>query len=236
MSILQDLLSEELTENNVRMHVQYVYDNLLERSTHITDERVRSPKPAKSLIEVYSLIKNVIDNYQERASIPASHKVIFTEEEPDAKAQQEMITYSLVRREPGAMGQGSPFQSNVHNLKSRFREEYDDAENPGYRTMVSGYWHDNLIRLTCWARTNKAANARAQWLEDMLEEYSWFFKAEGVDRFIYWEQQADMSLDIQGNKWYGRPLDYFIRTETIRTFSEKKIEEIIIKLSTKLTP
>jgi hypothetical protein len=234
MTILEDLLNEDLTTDSLRITVSQQYDTLLERAVVLGDERGRSPKAAKSLRETYQLIKQVIDNYQTRANTPATHKVIFTEEEPDEKAQQEMITFSLIRREPGAISKGPPMQNQHHNLTSRFREEIEDVENPGYRILTTGYWHDNIIRLTCWARTNKAANARAEWLEDVLEEYMWFFKAEGVDRFLFHEQHADISVDIKGNKWYGRPLDYFVRTEKIKTFKEKSIEEILINFSTNI--
>jgi hypothetical protein len=35
---------------------------------------------------------------------------------------------------------------------------------------------------------------------------------------------------VNNNKWYGRPLDYFVRTETLRTFKEKTIEDILVNL------
>jgi len=231
MGILEDLLNSDLTESNLKITASQQYDTLLERAAVIGGERLRSPKAAKSLREVYSLIKEVIDNYQKRANTPTNHKVIFTEEEPDEKIKQEVITFSLVRREPGAISKGSPMEGTTHNLKPLLREEKDDPENPGYRMLTYGYFHDNIVRLTCWSQTNKAANARAEWLENLIEEYSWFFKAEGVDRFFYFEQQADISVDIKGNKWYGRPIDFFVRTERIHTFKEKTIEEIIISYS-----
>jgi hypothetical protein len=236
MAILEDLLNTELTENNVRVITAEQYTSVLERSAVFGDERLRSPKPAKSLRETYLLIKQAIDNYQTRASTPANHKVIFTEEEPDESIKQEIITFSLIRREPGSFGSGAPFESSTKNLKMILREEKDDDENPGYKQLIYGYWHDNIIRMTCWAQTNKGANARAEWLENLLEEYQWFFKAEGVDRFLYFEQQADITTEIKGNKWYGRPLDFYVRTETIRTLKEKTIEEILINFTTKLEP
>jgi hypothetical protein len=34
-----------------------------------------------------------------------------------------------------------------------------------------------------------------------------------------------------GNTWYGRPLDYFVRTEKITMRSERQIEEILLKIT-----
>ncbi len=71
------------------------------------------------------------------------------------------------------------------------------------------------------------------WFEDLMEEYSWWFKLQGVDRVIFWGRQADVVVERDNNKWYGRPLDFFVRTEKLRVFREKTLEEILIKLAVK---
>lgn len=229
VDFLADLLDDELTEQNVRIVVERIFDKEVGADRPRT-EKDRTPRVAKSLIGVYDLIRKAIVNFETRAKTPDANKVLFTEEEPDATAMTEVITFSLVSRVPGAYGQGAPFESNTKNRRPIIREEIDDPEHIGYRIGTLGYWHDNVIRLTCWAQTNKAANARAEWLEKVLEEYAWFFKAEGVDRFLFHERNADIIEEISNNRWYGRPLDYFVRTETLRAVSEKAIEEILITL------
>ena len=110
------------------------------------------------------------------------------------------------------------------------RESGTDAANPDYRYTVQGYWYDNLIRFTCWARTNKQANERANWFEDFMEDYTWWFRLQGVGRVLFWGRGEDDIVRDDENKWYGRPLDYFVRTEKLRRFEEKKLEEILIQL------
>ncbi len=230
---VEDILEEELTENNIKITVERIFDMEVGKDRAGLASKSRSPREAKSLTGVYDLIRKTIEDTEKRLRMPEENKVTFTEDEPDNKAQTETISFSLIRREPGAFGQGAPFESKTRNLRPVIREEQDDPENPGYRIATTGYWHDNLIRLTCWAQTNKAANARADWLEKLLDEYAWFFKAEGVDRFLFWERNSDIIKVVDNNKWYGRPIDYFVRTETLRAFSEKKIEEILLKVVTK---
>ena len=227
---LEDLLDEELTENNIRITVERIFDKEV-GGDRARLEKDRSPRVAKNLTGVYELIRKTIVDYEKRAKVPEANKVTFTEEDPDIKAVTEVITFSLVTRKPGSYGQGAPFEAKVHNMRPMLREEIDDPENPGYRIATMGYWHDNIIRLTCWAQTNKAANARVEWLETLLSEYTWFFQTEGVPRFLFWERNPDIIKVIDGNKWYGRPMDYFVRTETLRAVDEKKIEEIVIELS-----
>jgi len=232
---LEDLLREDLKEDNIRIKVQEVYQII--RGDALTREqslaRSKTLGKAKSLLEYYDLVRQAIDDYEKRAGISEEKKIFLTEEEPDVDARTETIALSLVSREPGAFQQGAPQEAKIRNLKPRLREEVVDPDNSGYRMAVTGFWYDNVVRFTCWANTNKVANARAMWFQDLMEEYSWFFKIQGVDRCLFIGQQSDLVLDIQGKKWYGRPIDFFVRTERLRVFSEKTIEEIIIKIMTK---
>jgi hypothetical protein len=232
MSSLQDLLLSELIEPPNRIVVQQVFDfatgNPVDQVRPV--ERSKTPSSAKDLKEFYSLVKQVIENYEKRASVPEVNKILYTEEEPDANSKTETITFSLIKRDPGQFSQGPPFGAKHQNLRPIFREEARDPENPGYRKVITGYWYDNLVRFTCWARTNKTANERATWFEDLMEEYSWWFKLQGIDRVLFWGRDTDIVTRIDNNNWYGRPLDYFVRTEKIRVFDEKTLEEILIKL------
>jgi hypothetical protein len=230
--ILLDLLDDELTENERRVFVNHVFTTSFSNPDfqRFPSDRSKSLGSAKTLREFYNLVRSSIRDMEDRASVPESLKVFFTEEEPDTAGQTETITFSLIKRLPGAFSQGAPWEGKIRNQRPMIREEGEDPSAPGYKQAVHGYWYDNLVRFTCWARTNKAANARIEWFEDLMEEYSWWYSAQGVQRVIFEGRKTDMVVTVDGNKWYGRPADYFVRTEKLRVFSEKKIEEIIINL------
>lgn len=233
-SILANGLNPELL-TNVRIRVMDVYNNrLIDPDSKKIPGRSKTLGKAKSLLEFYELVSQAINDNEKRANISDINKITITEEEPDINSKSEIITFSLLKREPGAFSQGAPFEGNIRNLRPMFREEGTDTANPGYKYMVLGYWHDNMVRFTCWARTNKAANQRAEWFEGLMEEYSWWFKAQGTDRVIFTGRSSDIVTEINGNKWYGRPIDYFVRTETLRIFKEKTIEEIMVNLTTQI--
>jgi hypothetical protein len=230
-SLLQDLLNEELTENNVRIIVQRVFDVNFADNAQSSAERSKTSGKSKSLLEFYELVRQAINDMENRASVPKQDRVLFTEEEPDVKSVAETITFSIMKRVPGAFSGGAPFEGNVKNMKPLFREEGPDVEHPGYRYVVTGYWHDNLVRFTCWGRTNKAANKRAEWFEGLMEEYAWWFNMQGVNRVLFWGQDSDIVTTVDGVKWYGRPLDFFVRTEKLKVFTERQLEEILVNLS-----
>jgi hypothetical protein len=96
---------------------------------------------------------------------------------------------------------------------------------------VFGKWYDNVIGFTVWAQTNKEAIERAFWFEDLMEEYTWFFRASGVGRVLMYEQEEDKIVDNDGQKLYGREIRYFVRIEKISTLSEKTLEQIYLNLS-----
>jgi hypothetical protein len=236
MSILEDLLSEDLTTDRRRVIVSQVFDNSITDGSIVYPDHsgiTRTLGNTKSLLEFYNLVRQAKDDYESRAGTLDRNKIIFTEEEPDIESETETITFSLIKRVPGSFGRGAPFEASVKNLKPVLRETGRDSENPGYNYAIHGYWYDNLVRFTCWARTQKSANRRAEWFEGFMEEYTWWYRMQGVSRILFWGRDADTTIETDNNKWYGRPFEYFVRTETLRVFSEKQIEEILIRLAVK---
>lgn len=227
---LEDLIPLELLDNprvEIRQYESFV------QSVRQIPTALRTPLPAKNLKEVYALVKTVIDDYERRMNIADDAKVNFTEEEPDyLKASGPTITFSLHLREPGAMSKGSPMlRGTVRNFLPMLREEIDDPENPGYKRAILGYIHDNEVKFTVWAKTNKVANDKALWFEGLMQEYSWYFTSQGVARFLFLKREADLVSEVDGQKLYGRPIHFFVRTETLTTISQKTFELISIGAS-----
>ncbi len=234
MSTLQNILRDDLKEKDVRIIVNRVFEFTKGIEAPVSERsRATTLGSTKSLLEFYDLVRRAVDDYETRAGVAQVNKVCYTEEEPDIKSQTESIVFSLMERLPGQFAQGAPMSRDHVNFRPIFREEFVDPENPGYKCLVNGYYYDQIVRFTCWANTNKAVNARAEWFENMMEEYSWWFKLQGVDRVLFWGRTRDLVTTVNENKWYGRPIDYFVRTEKTRTFQQKTIEEILIRLTTK---
>src|SRR3989304_8417768 len=100
-SILQDLLIDDLTEPQVRLQVNYVFESLIDQDAKRLG-RSKTLGKAKSLLEFYDLVKRSVDDIEKRTGISDDKKVILTEEEPDISSKTETITFSVVKRMPGA--------------------------------------------------------------------------------------------------------------------------------------
>jgi hypothetical protein len=227
MAILRNIIPVELLENNRVVFEGAQYGQII--SSLKETSRLRSPYPAKNINEFFALVETVINDYERRQSISEEAKIVFTEEEPDyGKDQGPTITFNLVERHPGAAGKGPPMGGSVKSYMAILREEIDDPENPGYKRAILGYWHDNEVKFTVWAKTNKVANERALWFEGLMQEYSWYFTSQGVARLLFLKREADFVSDAKGQKLYGRPIHFYVRTETLTTISQKTFELISV--------
>lgn len=226
----EDLLDPELIVSNqkVKIIVDEVMTNLKERSI---PDRVKTPGTTKDITEVMELIEKVIRDYETRTHATNDSIVNLTYDKPDKPIEIETISMQVTSRVPGMYGQGRPGENNTKNRRPLLRETLDDPDNPGYKRLVLGFFYDNILRLTCWAKTNKQANKRALWLETVMEEYDWFFVYSGVNRLLYESWRSSEIIDISGNRYYGRPIDFFVRTEKLLNVTEKTLEQIIFRLA-----
>jgi hypothetical protein len=231
-----DLIDKSLLKDpeSIKVVAENHFNALVNKAKAI--ERTRTPFPAKNIIEVMDLIRQAIITHEDKTHITEDAKVDVVYHRPDIDIDVEVVSMEFVKRQPGMFGQGRPFENKVANQKPLLREVKDDPDHPGYKRAVLGYFYDNVLRLTCWARTNKQANERALWLEQLMEEYTWFFVQSGVNRILFHGWQKNETLTVNDNKYYGRPIDFYVRTERLLNVSQKKLETICINMAAVLKP
>lgn len=229
-----DILPTALKEEPSHVVISREYCALIENSDPLDPSTTVGL--SKNIVEVMDLIKEAIEDYEKRNKTLDRNKVVVAYEDPDKPISYDTVTISIERRQPGAFGRGRPFENDIKNRRPILREEGEDPDHPGYRRAILGYFHDNIIRLTCWSLTNKEANARMLWLEEVIEQYLWYFRLSGVSRILYQEHGPQLAKTVVNNKLYGRPIDLFVRTETIRAVSEKELETIYINLALRADP
>ena len=191
-------------------------------------DRLLSGEEAKNLNEFYVLVNEAINDRLDRENVPQDERLIFTEAWPPDAIKTETITYRLLERSPGTVSQGKLMNKEKQNWKPMLRQVLHDPDHPNKKLYIYGQWLDNMIELCCWARTSKVANARALWLEDLMEEYSWFFSYKGVSSVRFEGRGADSYQNINDNALHCRPLRYFVRTDRITKLSEFVINKILV--------
>lgn len=237
MTVRTDILPEELTREQ-EIIVERQLDTFA-RSLKLEDrsmflpmgERMRQPKAARDIEGLYELIDAVLQDKQNAEGIVSEQQLEFTEEYPTDDLRIERITFSLQHRQPGSISGGKPYNSDVQELKPHVRDISPDPNNAGYMLVTTGQKFESRIVLTCWAKTNKRANYRARWLEDTLREYNWFVRYQGIEEFLFMEQQEDLLLELDGkaNTLKGRPLIYYARTERLGHVSEPTLRRLVLR-------
>lgn len=240
VELRDDILPADLTTEEKRIFVRQQFQRVLNTASGLPGapaDRSKSVGQAKTIVEFYDLVRLAIEDKERQEGLVEDARICFTEEKSDIEQKLEAITFSLVEREPGRFSEGRPFEGDVRNLRPLLREVVDDPDHPGYKKAVMGYWYDNIVRFTCWARTNREANKRALWFENLMHDYAWFFVIRGVPRVLFWRRGEDLvedstqSTGSTTNKYYGRPLEYYVKTERLREFREKELENLLINVN-----
>jgi len=184
-------------------------------------------KRSGDIDKFYELLKEIVKEKQIDENIKTPIEII--EAVNPEEFNGEIITFHLKSRRPGVFGKGEPM-SDVPPKAYRavYRGSEPDKVNPGYSKMTFSLFYDNIIEITCWAGTNKQANYRALWFEELMNEYIWLFKLNGLIQVLYLGREEDVTESGMGI--HGRPLRYYVRSERIFSVSEKNVDKYILKL------
>lgn len=220
-------MGNELFETYVSSYVASLEEAALAASRA---PRSLSPQPAMDITGFFNLVGLTLKRQQE---IDGAKKPIFyTEEYPeqDDNLDGEVVAYGLVARKPGTFEQQKTGlamnQTNIRQRTPIFRGSFDDPDVPGCKIYTLGQWFDNEIRFRIYARTNKIANARALWFEDFIDNWTWLFKANGLQEILYLGRADDRITAPENKKISERTLSYYIRTEKIKNIREHVLRSL----------
>lgn len=142
------------------------------------------------------------------------------------------ITYQIIRREPGTIG-NHPFDPRKI-IKPTYREVLPRDDE---YIQLWGQWFDNLIQLDCWSTSNGEADQLIEWLEEFLLKYTFYFKEMGVQEMYYfrggrftWGTTEEEAMVRWRNRFKVRSMTYYVRTEKLWYKDLYKIREIIARL------
>ena len=142
------------------------------------------------------------------------------------------ITYQIIRREPGTIG-NHPFDPGKV-IKPTYREVLPREDE---YIQLWGQWFDNLIQLDCWSTSNGEADQLVEWLEGFLVQYAFYFKEKGLQEMYYfrggrftWGTTEEEAMTRWRNPFKVRSMTYYVRTEKLWWKDLYKIKEIITRL------
>lgn len=185
------------------------------------------------LDKFFTIVSNVVRDAQEREGIQQDKFVQVTEEYPPEPFEgfgDEIIAYRVLKRTPGMMNTkatGRPWR------KSRYAYDLQSEEHPNKVIVVESRPVDHIIEFSCWAKSNKLANARAIWLETLLISHTWAFEVQGIERF-YWEGRGpDTYTTTGGQRLFYRPNNFFVRFRKFEVQAAPQIKRVEFDVTSK---
>jgi hypothetical protein len=113
--------------------------------------------------------------------------------------------------------------------KSTYSYEYKNFNVPGKVLVVESRPVDHKIEFTCWAKTNKDANKRALWFEQLLINHSWLFEINGAERFHWIDRGADTYTTSNSQRLVYRPINFFLRYREFEIKTYPTIKNIVLE-------
>lgn len=242
-SELRDFIDESISTEQARIIAEQQFDMQIKASSGFmqTEGTRTKPSVAQGLYPridilgnrqpgLIGILRTIIQDAQTKEGTVSDQQVLFTEEYPSFKNPRESIVFSVEESVPGNFSKG-PFSTSggIRPPRALLKTVLDDVENPGYKVAIFGYEFDSIIRLTCFALTNKEANARCEWLQRTMREYEFYPAWQGIRRFFFQKRGSDFVLEENANKLYGRPLDFAVQHEEIKFLRQKTLERIVIR-------
>jgi hypothetical protein len=181
-----------------------------------------------TLDRFFLLAKNLIDDASSRSGKPT---VSITEEYPPedmAKFGNEVISYRVISREPANMSTDG--ERRPHR---RFRPSYTVKDPDVGDNIIQVHTRplDHDIEFTCWATSNKLANKRVLWLENLFVAHTWAFKIQGADRFIFERRLSDGYMTVNNQRLIYRPLRFKLRFNEFQTVASYELKNVLLAIS-----
>jgi len=144
-------------------------------------------------------------------------------------SEQNALRFHVIERtDASTQGGVSNPHTGRRNYKWMLYNTIDDLQNPGYKVLTFVKPMDNTIELVSWSKNYRDANKFALQIEDLLDTYSYLFKAKGLIDLRFLGRRDDLFYQTTSLSWYGCPMRYYIKTFKIKLVYEKLLEQLTI--------
>lgn len=215
-----------LDENDFGLQVQEYIDSLIAAKL-IVEPGVPAPEAGLDINDFFTLVQEALIARQDNDGVASTHRLLFCEEDPPEDLDTEAITFKLVKRLPGGIGQGAPGESRTRERTSHHRTELDHPNRPGETLEVMGRRYDNYIDFYIYAKTNKQARTRLVWFDKFMDAFRWYYRLFGFNTlFLETEERETIKIKTQELKRYATR--YFVSLDETYFVSKQKLRELKI--------
>ncbi len=225
------LLSRDRESEIITSIIDIVKNSVFPENSGYSSAHLTSVRSSKDIHEFPELIAYAINKRQEYEGISEIDRIDFRQSMVDLTNERDVIVWELDSRKPGLMAAGKPGNTHVQEYTRHPRAAYPDPFEPNHSIIAHGQFMDNWLRLKVYSTDAQTANRRAIWLEDLMEEFKWYFFWQGINRILFHEREKDCFEEYNGNKFHCRSLMFFVRTERILLTREAILKNVAMELS-----
>ena len=147
--------------------------------------------------------------------------------------QTNSISYRILSGEPGPFGKGKVNQPSVSRHNSFLRGVIDDPDDPNYKIYIMSRLQTYMVEFCISSSNSREADELILWLQNILNNYVWYFKYSGIKEFRFTRRGSDYVEEYDSNLLYKRPISYYVLTEELSEISFVKLRKIIMQLNVK---
>ena len=140
--------------------------------------------------------------------------------DPEKKLEKTAILYRVIERKP------------KNELKMRHSEDIEEVvDGKNNKKRLGQIWsqrQDCIIQFDIVASDYATANKVMNSFEDMIFQYSGYFKKNGVAEIYFKKYFTDTSIDRYRQYLSVRSIQYFVEIEKQTTIFNSTLEEIIV--------
>ena len=140
--------------------------------------------------------------------------------DPEKKLEKTAILYRIIERKP------------KNELKMRHSEDIEEVvDGKNNKKRLGQIWsqrQDCIIQFDIVASDYATANKVMNSFEDMIFQYSGYFKENGIAEIYFKKYFTDTSIDRYRQYLSVRSIQYFVEIEKQTTIFNSTLEEIIV--------
>ena len=156
-------------------------------------------------------------------------KFIFTQEYPNFLInEKQIVSVEIQKRTLANLSSGSEPFSGVTAYRPMYLGQEKDSINGGINLNLQNMY-DNGLRFTCWSSSLITARRLASLLESLMQKYYYVLR-KYAPVFIYTGRgDTNVSEKYGDSRYFGIPVDFFVRTNERFILKENELRTIKIK-------
>jgi hypothetical protein len=191
---------------------------------------LRSSLPAVDIDGFFRAVGEAFTTELNLANVAEANRPLFLEEWPKERLAKPGIPFDffgyhvVLSRRASTSNQGYRAAKGLTLI-----EQKPSRTNAGYTSFTFGWLEEAVVQFTVFAQSNRRATDLMKWFQALVTKYHTiydYFKARGVNYFVFHQRLEDGIEKAENQDLYTRRLQYVVRVQNLLTLEAKSLESL----------